>query len=143
MDFVGLFRSTDCEFTTVGSGLATLLNFTFRRAPSIDCFDGMVVSWSIGTNPIADMVNCTLDRAVAILDPGEQPILHTDRLWPGQRRVRKLSWQGRRGYSTGCHASAPDVPGVTLRGPEKRRGDPTEVLGGPFYTGFPPVRQTA
>lgn len=56
-------------------------------SPIIDFFDGMVVSWSIGTNPNADMVNCTLDQAIAILGPGEVSISHTDRgthyRWPG------------------------------------------------------------
>ena len=30
----------------------------------IDCFDGMVVSWSIGTRPHAELVNTMLDAAI-------------------------------------------------------------------------------
>ena len=56
-------------------------------SPIIDCFDGMVVTWSIGTRPNAEMVNTMLDHALATLRPGERPVLHTDRgahyRWPG------------------------------------------------------------
>ena len=30
----------------------------------IDCFDGMVISWSIGTRPDANLVNTMLDAAI-------------------------------------------------------------------------------
>jgi putative transposase len=33
-------------------------------SPVIDCFDGMAVSWSIGTSPNADMANSMLDDAI-------------------------------------------------------------------------------
>jgi putative transposase len=33
-------------------------------SPMIDCFDGMVVSWSIGTRPNAELVNTMLDAAI-------------------------------------------------------------------------------
>ena len=33
-------------------------------SPMIDCFDGMVVSWSIGTSPDAELVNTMLDAAI-------------------------------------------------------------------------------
>lgn len=33
-------------------------------SPMIDCFDGMVISWSIGTRPDAELVNGMLDAAV-------------------------------------------------------------------------------
>lgn len=56
-------------------------------SPIIDCFDGMVVSWSIGTSPNADLVNSMLDQAISTLGPGEHPTIHTDRgghyRWPG------------------------------------------------------------
>ncbi len=32
--------------------------------PMIDCFDGMVVSWTIGTRPDAELVNTMLDAAI-------------------------------------------------------------------------------
>jgi putative transposase len=35
-------------------------------SPMIDCVDGMVVSWSIGTRPDAELVNSMLDAAVEV-----------------------------------------------------------------------------
>jgi transposase InsO family protein/transposase-like protein len=57
-------------------------------SPMIDCFDGMVVSWSIGTNPDAELVNTMLDAAIETVTEGnEKPIVHSDRgghyRWPG------------------------------------------------------------
>ena len=56
-------------------------------SPIIDCFDGCVTSWSIGTSPDAELVNSMLDRALGTLKPGEHPLIHTDRgghyRWPG------------------------------------------------------------
>ncbi len=56
-------------------------------SPIIDCFDGLVVGWTIGTSPDAELVNTMLEDAVAELSKGERPIVHTDRgchyRWPG------------------------------------------------------------
>lgn len=56
-------------------------------SPIIDCFDGMVVSWSIGVSPNADLANSMLDEAVSLLKSNERPIIHSDRgghyRWPG------------------------------------------------------------
>lgn len=54
----------------------------------IDCFDGMVISWSIGTQPDAGLVNTMLDAAIeTVTDAAERPIVHSDRgahyRWPG------------------------------------------------------------
>ncbi len=47
----------------------------------------MVISWTIGTSPDAELVNTMLDAAIETLRDGEHPILHTDRgshyRWPG------------------------------------------------------------
>ena len=48
-------------------------------SPIIDCFDGMAVSWAIGSSPNARLVNSMLDAAVSKLWEGEHPILHSDR----------------------------------------------------------------
>ena len=48
-------------------------------SPMVDCFDGSVVSWTIGTSPDAELVNSMLDLAVTTLGPDEKPIVHTDR----------------------------------------------------------------
>lgn len=46
----------------------------------IDCFDGMVVSWSIGTSPNAELVNSMLDAAIeTVTEHDETPIVHSDR----------------------------------------------------------------
>jgi len=56
-------------------------------SPIIDCFDGMAVSWTIGTSPDAELVNSMLDAALPLLGEGERPIIHSDRgchyRWPG------------------------------------------------------------
>lgn len=56
-------------------------------SPIIDCFDGMPVTWTIGTSPDADLVNTMLDQAIAVLPPDAKPIVHSDRgchyRWPG------------------------------------------------------------
>lgn len=56
-------------------------------SPIIDCFDGMVVSWTIGTSPNAELVNTMLDNAIVKLKEDEHPVTHSDRgchyRWPG------------------------------------------------------------
>ncbi len=57
-------------------------------SPMIDCFDGLVVSWSIGTSPNAELVNSMLDAAIeTVTNDTEKPIIHSDRgghyRWPG------------------------------------------------------------
>ncbi|OYR30960.1 IS3 family transposase [Brucella pseudogrignonensis] len=57
-------------------------------SPIIDCFDGLVISWSIGTRPDAELVNTMLDTAIETLTgTDERPIVHSDRgahyRWPG------------------------------------------------------------
>lgn len=55
-------------------------------SPIVDCFDGLVVAWNIGTSPDAKLVNTMLDYAVQTLQPGERPVIHSDRgshyRWP-------------------------------------------------------------
>jgi transposase InsO family protein len=57
-------------------------------SPMIDCFDGMVVSWSISTRPDAELVNTMLDAAIQSVTVGsDRPVVHSDRgghyRWPG------------------------------------------------------------
>ena len=56
-------------------------------SPIIDCFDGLPVSWTIGTSPSAELVNKMLDEAISLLSDNEKPIVHSDRgchyRWPG------------------------------------------------------------
>lgn len=48
-------------------------------SPIVDCFDGLLVSWRIGTSPDATLVNTMLDDSISQLSPGEKPIIHSDR----------------------------------------------------------------
>ena len=56
-------------------------------SPIIDCFDGLVVSWTVGPSPNAALVNTMLDQAIANLPEGRHPVIHSDRgchyRWPG------------------------------------------------------------
>ena len=57
-------------------------------SPVIDCFDGLVVSWTIGTRPDSDLVNTMLDAAIETVIASEnRPVIHSDRgahyRWPG------------------------------------------------------------
>jgi len=79
---------------------------TVYLSPMIDCFDGMVVSWSIGTRPNAELVNTMLDAAIdKIAASGSRPVVHSDRgghyRWPGwlsriadAKLVRSMSRKG-------------------------------------------------
>ncbi|SDD55521.1 Transposase InsO and inactivated derivatives [Cupriavidus sp. YR651] len=57
-------------------------------SPVIDCFDGLVVSWTIGTRPDAELVNTMLDAAIeTVANSDARPVVHSDRgahyRWPG------------------------------------------------------------
>ena len=65
-------------------------------SPVIDCFDGMLVSWTVSTRPDAEMVNTMLDIATGTLNGGVCPIIHSDRgchyRWPGWlERIEKAA----------------------------------------------------
>ena len=48
-------------------------------SPIVDCFDGLRVTWNIGTSPDARLVNTMLNNAIKLLKPEEKPIVHSDR----------------------------------------------------------------
>ena len=56
-------------------------------SPMIDCFDGYVLSWTIGLSPNANLVNTMLKDVISGLKDDEKPIIHSDRgchyRWPG------------------------------------------------------------
>ena len=77
-------------------------------SPMIDCFDGMVVSWSIGTRPDAELVNTMLDAAIeTVAASNDRPVVHSDRgahdRWPGWLSriadAKLLRSMSRKGYS--------------------------------------------
>jgi transposase InsO family protein/transposase-like protein len=75
-------------------------------SPMIDCFDGLVVSWTIGTRPDAELVNTMLDTAIETLANSDgRPVVHSDRgahyRWPGwlsrmhnAKLIRSMSRKG-------------------------------------------------
>lgn len=75
-------------------------------SPVIDCFDGLVVSWTLGTRPDAELVNTMLDAAIETVGPNDnKPVIHSDRgahyRWPGwltrmhnARLTRSMSRKG-------------------------------------------------
>ena len=75
-------------------------------SPMIDCFDGLVISWTIGTHPNAELVNTMLDAAIeTVAQSNHRPIIHSDRgahyRWPGwlarvgeAKLIRSMSRKG-------------------------------------------------
>jgi transposase InsO family protein len=75
-------------------------------SPIIDCFDGLIISWSIGAHPDAELVNTMLDAAIeTVADGNARPIVHSDRgahyRWPGwlsrigdAKLIRSMSRKG-------------------------------------------------
>jgi putative transposase len=75
-------------------------------SPMVDCFDGLVVSWTIGTHPNAELVNTMLDAAIeSVAEFESRPVVHSDRgahyRWPGwlarmhdAKLVRSMSRKG-------------------------------------------------
>ena len=56
----------------------------------IDCFGGLVVSWSIGARPDAHLVNTMLDAAIEkVANSQDRPVVHFDR--GGQLRFKESS----------------------------------------------------
>jgi IMP dehydrogenase/GMP reductase len=75
-------------------------------SPIVDCFDGLVVAWNIGTSPDANLVNTMLDHAVRTLRPGEHPVIHSDRgshyRWPAWIRRTENAQLTRSMSKKGC-----------------------------------------
>ena len=75
-------------------------------SPMIDCFDGLVVSWTIGTRPDSHLVNTMLDAAIdTVATSANRPVIHSDRgahyRWPGwlkrvnnAKLIRSMSRKG-------------------------------------------------
>lgn len=75
-------------------------------SPIIDCFDGMVVSWTIGTSPNAELVNTMLEGAINKLSDSEHPMVHSDRgchyRWPDWIRIMNNANLPRSMSKKGC-----------------------------------------
>ena len=72
----------------------------------VDCFDGMVVGWTIGSRPNADLVNTMLNGVIANLLDGCHPIVHSDRgcyyRWSGWIERMKKAGLTRSMSKKGC-----------------------------------------
>jgi transposase InsO family protein len=84
-------------------------------SPMIDCFDELVVSWSISAIPNAELVNAMLDEVITTLDLNERPVVHSDRgchyRWPGwlerleaANLTRSMSRKGCTADNAACEA---------------------------------------
>lgn len=75
-------------------------------SPIVDCFDGMAVSWTIGTSPNAEMANSMLRNAISTLDEDEKPLIHSDRgghyRWPEWIRLMEEAGLTRSMSKKGC-----------------------------------------
>ena len=45
----------------------------------VDCFDGFLPNWTIGTSSNAELANTMLREVAARLKPDEKPVVHPDR----------------------------------------------------------------
>jgi transposase InsO family protein len=85
-------------------------------SPIVDCFDGMLVSWTIGTSPDAELVNTMLDMAIDTLKPEEHPIVHSDRgahyRWPGWLKLMEDRGLTRSMSRKGCSPDNSACEGV-------------------------------
>lgn len=72
----------------------------------IDCFDGMVVGWKIGSRANADLVNIMLNRVIADLPESCHPTVHLDRgchyRWTGWIERMKKAGLTRSMFKKGC-----------------------------------------
>ena len=75
-------------------------------SPVVDCFDGMMVSWTLSRSPDAAMAEGMLLDAVATLCDGEHPTIHSDRgchyRWPGWIRICEENGLTRSMSAKGC-----------------------------------------
>ena len=72
----------------------------------LDCFDGGLAAWSIGTNPNAELANSSLEAACGTLSAGQRPATHSDRgchyRWPGWIATREKNRLPRSMSKKGC-----------------------------------------
>lgn len=85
-------------------------------SPILDCFDGLVVCWTVGTSPDAALVNGMLDQAVSKLGKGEHPVIHPDRgchyRWPGWISRMDQAGLERSMSKKGCSPDNPACEGL-------------------------------
>lgn len=74
--------------------------------PILDCFDGGLPAWSIGTSPNAELANGSLEAACGTLREGQRPVTHSDRgcryRWPGWIAICEKNHLTRSMSKKGC-----------------------------------------
>ena len=74
--------------------------------PILDCFDGGLPAWSIGTSPNAELANSSLEAACGTLSKGQRPVAHSDRgchyRWPGWIAICEKNHLTRSMSKKGC-----------------------------------------
>ena len=84
-------------------------------SPIIDCFDGMAVSWTIGTSPNAELANTMLGNAINTLNADEHPLVHSDRgchyRWPEWIKIMDSAALTRSMSKKGCSPDNSAPPG--------------------------------
>lgn len=77
-----------------------------RLSPILDCFDGGLPAWSIGTSPNAELANSSLEAACGTLREGQRPVTHSDRgrrcRWPGWIAICEKNHLTRSMSKKGC-----------------------------------------
>jgi putative transposase len=58
-------------------------------SPVMDLFDRQIISYSIGTSPNLELTNASLRKALATLEDGQQPLVHSDQ----GVQYRHASWR--------------------------------------------------
>ena len=75
-------------------------------SPILDCFDGGLPAWSIGTRPDAELANSSLEAACGTLSEGQHPVTHSDRgchyRWPGWKAICEENHLVRSMSKKGC-----------------------------------------
>ena len=81
----------------------------------LDCFDGGLPAWSIGTSPNAELANSSLEAACGTLREGQRPVTRSDRgrrcRWPGWIAICEKSHLIRSMSKKGCSPDSSAMEG--------------------------------
>jgi transposase InsO family protein/transposase-like protein len=62
-------------------------------SPIVDCYDGRILTYTMGSSPDAQLVNTMLEQLRDVLPEGARPTIHSDQgchyQWPGWTRLMK------------------------------------------------------
>jgi len=63
-------------------------------SPVMDLFDRQIISYTVGTSPNLTLTNASLRQALTCLNPGQQPLVHSDQGFQYQHRSWRDLLQG-------------------------------------------------